>query len=75
MADKLTGYEPAFPLIDMADGISIRQYFAAKALQGFTSLQNKGDFDTHDQSAIACAHLCLKYADALIAALNETTKP
>lgn len=55
----------------VGSGITLRQYYAGLAMQGLTSLQDKGEFESTDESAKVCAELSIKYADALINALNK----
>lgn len=75
----ITGNEPAMPLdYDLADtttrvialGLTIRQHFAAIAMQGFIA-----SFGGHDLTHIDdIAHDSVMAADALIAELNKTEK-
>lgn len=62
------GNEAAFPLEDYSAGLSKREYFAALAMQG---LRNS-DLD-NSQPYIGTARAAVKFADALIEALNEVT--
>ena len=75
MSDKNTGGS-AFPQPATADGhstntyggMSLRDYFAAKAMQGFISLYvSNGDFDSFE----AIAKTSAKIADAMIAEINK----
>ena len=75
MSDKNTGGS-AFPQPATTDGhatntyggMSLRDYFAAKAMQGFISLYvANGDFDSFK----VIAKTSVKMADAMIAELNK----
>lgn len=58
----------AFPIQGFADGITIRQYYAAKALQGLLSSPDLKQIHG-DQDDLARA--CFRAADALIKYENE----
>lgn len=62
------GNDYAFPQA-FEKGLTKREYFAAIALQGLASMDNKGA--DMDQVIETDAFLSVKYADALIKALNE----
>jgi hypothetical protein len=51
---------PAFPLLGFSDGMTLRDYFAAKALQGIISLQDGAG--SKDETAV----YCYQYADAML---------
>lgn len=77
----ITGNEPAMPTLEQSangvgywntyHGLTIRQHFAAMAMQGLCAVDNKGEFDNLQASAEYAAKLSVKYADALIAELNK----
>lgn len=50
-------------------GMSIRAYFAAKAMQGLCVNQGRNEFTVNDVSELASASVAI--ADALIEALNQ----
>ena len=58
----------AFPIISeahehvIATGMTLRDYFAAKAMQGYLANTNDG-FDTIEEAA----NFCYKWADAMLA--------
>jgi hypothetical protein len=57
---------PAFPLPNMNTGMTLRDYFAAKALQGILT-------DAEIAMGISeIAELAYKYADAMMAARSAT---
>jgi hypothetical protein len=69
MSETNTG-GPAFPVCDAArihnlEGISIRDYFAAKAMQAFTSTE-QGQYGAPD----AIAFCSYQMADAMLKARN-----
>ena len=65
MSNTNTG-GPAFPIVvgdQMTQGMSLRDYFAAKAMQGLIV-----DPDRADQSREECARLSYAMADAMLKA-------
>ena len=62
-------YDPAFPSADEV-GLSVREYFAGLALQGLLASSRA----TRRQPR-AAAEEALRYADALVRALNEAPPP
>ena len=68
MKTKVNGGEPAFPSFNEGYpevfGISIREHFAAMAMQGIASTGSTGDYE-------AIAYLSVSMADALIDELNK----
>ena len=57
-------WEPAFPMYGVDDGMSLRDYFAAKAMQGFCSNPNlKPDLIISEQA--------YKVADAMLKARDK----
>lgn len=69
--ERRYGSEDQFSTKDIYEGLTIRQHFAAMALQGLCAVDNKGEFDNIQASAEYAAKLSVKYADALIAELNK----
>jgi len=72
MSNKNNG-GPAFPISNPelcshnnVEGMSLRDYFAAKAMQGFISAKNYEDF-----SFMEISKDCYLIADAMIEARNE----
>lgn len=71
---KITPGAPAFPLAlphpqsDYAPGLSKREYFAAKAMQGLLSCDYVGNVG---KSGEEVANMAIEYADALINELNK----
>jgi hypothetical protein len=60
--------KPAFPTPDEEfDGLSKREYFAAKAMQGMLA----AGYHTNSQTVLQNAQDCVEYADALIEALEK----
>jgi hypothetical protein len=62
--------QPAFPVCDAArihnlEGISIRDYFAAKAMQGICNGRSHSDLKGH---AVASAKVAYEVADAMLKA-------
>jgi hypothetical protein len=73
---KLKPENPAFPLgVEYSDideqGLTIRQHFAAMAMQGMLSCLNVQDFPSNEINIKYCAALSVIAADALIAELNK----
>ena len=69
MSNTNTG-GPAFPVCDAArihnlEGISIRDYFAAKAMQGICNGRSHSDLKGH---AVASAKVAYEVADAMLKA-------
>lgn len=66
--------EPAFPLQDASThqfhGISIRDYFAAKALNGLLACSSigPGDGESLKGFSVRMAHRAYEYADAMLKA-------
>lgn len=57
-------------IVSTETGLTIRQHFAAVAMQGFMSVENKGTGDWKDLVKTA-ARISVFVADALIAELNK----
>lgn len=55
-----------------SEGLTTREYFAAMAMQGLCAVNDKGSFNDEDLFNEA-AKMSVKYADALISALNKPT--
>lgn len=51
-------------------GLTIRQQFAAMAMQGLMAVNNKGE-QGWDEGVISAAKISVQMADALITALNQ----
>jgi len=81
---KITGNESVSRVIDKEDngygvmltyieskGLTIRQHFAAMAMQGFLA---SCEGDSVPDRAVVARH-SIRYADALIKELNETPNP
>lgn len=74
--EKITGNEPINGIIhdgwtrNDSPGLTIRQHFAAMAMQGFCAA-GYGDFNSHHVEHIA--RLSVQQADALINELNNPT--
>jgi hypothetical protein len=49
-----------------ATGMSLRDYFAAKVLQGISSLDDKGTFNTIEEAFESQAKYCYKLADEML---------
>ena len=66
---------PAFPMLyegttrTDSTGMTIRDYFAAKALQGFTADPGVKVYNEEDKEYVA--NLCYKMADAMLKARNN----
>jgi hypothetical protein len=78
MRDKIYGYEQAFPIPAGSmgdpghDGLTKREYFAGKALQGFISANPNVFPKRKDQDVLNLSmELCVDFADAIILALNK----
>lgn len=54
-------------------GLTKREYFAAKAMQGFIAAHSGPEVKMPESKYVA--RECVEYADALIAALNEKGQP
>lgn len=72
MNAKELGNDKAFPLISsdgtgVNQGMTLREYFAAKAMQGL--LSNPGQIDTTNYKWVA--ENAIGYADALLAELSK----
>jgi hypothetical protein len=59
--------ESAYPVLEISDGLTKREYFAAMAMQGFCSTSSL--MSQHDNKVVANFAVC--QADALIEALNN----
>lgn len=83
MSTKITGHEYLYPQSMTVDvhgnaylyenygshtGITLRQHFAAMAMQGFIASYSGA---TKDPDITHCANKSVQYADALIKALNQ----
>jgi hypothetical protein len=86
--EKITGNEPAMPMNEedtdrikeypdaLFPGLTIRQHFAAMAMQGllYQNLPVDRALNESSNSQLnACVSASVKCADALIAELNKTT--
>ena len=84
MNDILDGTSPAFPcdwicadsmgqqvVREQYSGITIRDYFAAKALQGLLACQSLGYLYTGKDAELKAASEAYRYANAMIAAREE----
>ena len=49
-----------------ATGMSLRDYFAAKVLQGISSMQDKGTFNTLEEAIERQTKYCYLVADAML---------
>lgn len=49
-----------------ASGMSLRDYFAAKVLQGISSMEEKGEFNTLEEALESQAEYCYLVADAML---------
>lgn len=60
--------QSAFPALhlDGHRGMTLRDYFAAKVLQGISSMQDKGTFDTLEEAIERQAKYCYLVADAML---------
>lgn len=54
------------PFRSDASGMSLRDYFAAKVLQGISSLDDKGTFNNIEEALEGQAKYCYKAADAML---------
>ena len=64
--------EPAFPTqYCQHEGMSLRDYFAASALQGFLAGRNINALDCSFYTCEKAAKSCYGYADAMLAARKE----
>lgn len=77
----ITGNEPANAIVipsyentSIEGGLTIRQEFAAMAMQGLFSSMNRDDFPPNLENVEYCAKLGVTAADALIKELNKTEK-
>lgn len=69
--------DTAFPALDTTQtpnetiqlGLTKREYFAARAMQGMLSDESEGDAATYQPDS--CAKRAVLFADALIKALSE----
>lgn len=76
--ENITGDEPSMPIwfegnlgqMNSTGGLSIRQHFAAMAMQGFISSIKEGYQTMHRDAA----EQAVEFADALIAELNKPIK-
>lgn len=50
----------------------LKTYFSAMAMQGLTSLQNKGTFPSMEDAYKKLAHNSANYADALLKELEQS---
>jgi hypothetical protein len=66
--DRTLWWEPAFPVAPGGPGLTKREYFAACALQGLIA----ADMITRPDGMTAIE--AVKFADALIEALNDRNK-
>lgn len=68
--DKKQKNTNAFPLEytngDFQTGMTLRDYFAAKTLQGISSLEDKGSYSTLKEAIIHQAEYCYKVADEML---------
>ena len=64
MVNELMAISPVYPTINGDEGISMREYFAAAALQGIIS---NGGYSNEKRAA----ELAVDFADALINELNK----
>jgi hypothetical protein len=66
--------DPAFPSVlspeEWAEGMSVREYFAAKALQGLLASRQSIIADDDYQLAARYAAMAVMMADALVVALG-----
>lgn len=84
--ETITGNEPAMPLNLLeyegeihsnedisyeCKGLSIRQHFAAMAMQGLFASMGRDDFPPNLENVEYCAKLGVTAADALIKELNK----
>lgn len=78
--NKITGNEPAYPIVDENQGLTIRQQFAMAAMQSQVALLANENFrngvdllakNSGKVSEEIIAELSVKQADALIAELNK----
>ena len=46
--------------------MSLRDYFAAKVLQGISSMEEKGEFNTLEEALQCQAEYCYQAADAML---------
>ncbi len=71
MSTSSQGRRPAFPVTESCvyNGLTIREYFAAAALQGLLAFPGAGERQCPPDNA---ARDAVEMADALIAALNTT---
>ena len=61
---------PAFPTDDVRyNGMTLRDYLAAKAMQGELASQNGGDYEWRDHEKLA--RHCYNIADAMLEARSE----
>jgi hypothetical protein len=73
--------DPMFPTIQPTNsnsfetvlGLTIREHFAAMAMQGILTSDNFSIGDSIEQRQIFRAKSAVEHADALIKALNQTT--
>ena len=71
---KITGSEPISPIVGNSietRGLTIRQYYAGLAMQGFIASTNWADFTGTDSQLEALVELSVKSSDKLIEQLNK----
>ena len=58
----------AFPALhlDGHRGMSLRDYFAGKVLEGISSMEDKGTFDTIEEALESQAKYCYLVADTML---------
>lgn len=54
------------PFRSDASGMSLRDYFAAKVLQGISSMEDKGTFNTLEEAIERQTKYCYLVADAML---------
>lgn len=53
-------------LTEFGYGMSLRDYFAAKAMAGLMSVNDKGQFKDHEEMAEKCAKIAYLTADVML---------
>lgn len=75
--EKITGNEPMHPVVipgfvepSVKGGLTIRQHFAAMAMQGLLA-NDWSDYRRNDEDCVNLSKAAVNYADALISELNK----
>jgi hypothetical protein len=75
--NKIDDGGPAFPIpygqvmSEDGKGMSLRDYFAAAALQGALASSDRADGETYEEVRKNICRICYEYADDMLAARKE----